>query len=276
MNIVKLEQPIEHNNGIYEVIKDFSIKEEKLVLWDFDSIFYLVLYPGKDEFGVNLPEYTEDDLELLQAKLTELTLKILNKVEEYFIISSLHIFCKGENNFRKQLYPEYKSNRKPQSDLLWKLIEYAVETHGVIQSHGFEAEDYVYTASNLINNQGIILFVDHDLREIPSLVYNFQKDYWEIIDEKTALYNKYAKLIISESGDNVNLCPGLGEKYVLANLNPDMSEQELEEAVYQAYIYAWSDKTKIKKKTIRTPNEPLAIQNLELAKQLLWLKNVKQ
>ena len=76
MNIVKLETPIEHNNGIYEVIKDFSIKEEKVLACDFDTLIYWTLI-DKDEFGVQ-KELTEKDLPDLEGKLTELVFKIFN------------------------------------------------------------------------------------------------------------------------------------------------------------------------------------------------------
>ena len=108
MNIVQKEPEI-HDDGIGNIIYDLNApKESKVVLWDADSVVHFVLYSGKDEItGERNPEYTEEDLEMLQGKLTEFVLKTLNSVEKYFNILALYIFIKGKNNFRKQLYPQY-------------------------------------------------------------------------------------------------------------------------------------------------------------------------
>ena len=89
MNIVQKSEPNfyeGHDNGISTVIDVNSPREKVVVLWDFDSIIHLTLYAGKDNFGNRNLEYTQHDLEYLKGKLTEMTLKILNNVEEYFYI----------------------------------------------------------------------------------------------------------------------------------------------------------------------------------------------
>ena len=59
------------DNKISEVIDTTLPKEDKVLLWDFDSMFYYCLHSGNDELGNKNPEYTIDDLDFLQGKLDD-------------------------------------------------------------------------------------------------------------------------------------------------------------------------------------------------------------
>lgn len=250
------------NNRINEIILDLNTpKEEIIVLWDYDSMIHFCLYSGKNELGEKNPEYTKNDLEFLKSKLTEMTSKILNKVEQYFEIASCYIFIKGNSNFRKEIYQEYKANRPSSNPLISELFKYAVETHQAIPADNCEAEDMVYRASKKINHQGLILYVDHDLLEIPSKFYNYRTNTFSKVTEKEATYNLYKKLCLSEPGDNVKTSPGIGEKYFKKNFHIDMTIEEYEEALKKAYLKSW-----------KNDNEK-AIEQLNLAKKLLMLRN---
>lgn len=252
----------EYDDGINSVISDLNAPREKIVvLWDFDSVVHLVLYSGKDEFGNRNLEYVENDLELLKGKLTEMTLKILNKVEKYFDIVSCYIFIKGNSNFRKELYPEYKANRPSPNPLIKELYKYAIEMHQAIPADNCEAEDMVYRVSKEINHEGLILFVDHDLLEIPSRFMNYKTGVFSKVSEKEATYSLYKKLCLSEPGDNVKTSPGIGEKYFQKNFHIDMTIEEYEEALFKAYLKAWKN------------NVEKATEQLTLAKKLLMLRD---
>ena len=254
----------ERDDGISAVISDLQApKENKVILWDFDSMLHHCLYSGKDELGNKNPEYTEADLEFLQGKLTEMTLKVLNNIEKYYNILSCYIFVKGDKTFRKELYPLYKANRPPANPLIAKLYEYAKVAHQVIESGEYEAEDMVYQVSKKIDNNGIIVYVDHDLLEIPSIFYNYQKDKWLKVDEETALWNEYHKYVTGEAGDNVNLCKGVGQKFFEKIFKKGMTIEEYEKGLYICFMKAYKD------------NEELALKNMELTKKLLGLKYAK-
>ena len=261
MSRLNIEDDV-YNDGISEIISNLNAPREKIVvLWDFDSVVHLVLYSGKDEFGNRNPEYMENDLELLKGKLTEMTLKTLNTVEKYFDIVSCYIFIKGNSNFRKELYPEYKANRPSTNPLIKELYKYAIEMHQAIPADNCEAEDMVYRVSKEINHEGLILFVDHDLLEIPSRFMNYKTGIFSKVSEKEATYNLYKKLCLSEPGDNVKTSPGIGEKYFQKNFHIDMTIEEYEEALFKAYLKAW--KNDVEKAT----------EQLTLAKKLLMLRD---
>jgi len=120
----------------------------------------------------------------------------------------------------------------------------------------------VYTLSKKIDNNGIILTNDHDTDEIPSIQYSYKTNKWRKITPEQARMSKIQKLIVSESGDNVNLVKGLGIKHFQKNYNSSMTDEEIEEQLMKSYTKVWKD-------------ENIAKEKLELAKKLLFLKEMK-
>jgi hypothetical protein len=205
-------------------------------------------------------------------------LKILNNIENYFIIKSLYIFIRGKDNFRKKLYPEYKFNRPKKDPLSVYLYDYMKEKYQAVESHGYEAEDYCATIAWKLGKDCIIAYVDHDLLEVGNnvILYNYQQDRFMQLSDKDALWEKYKKLNLSEPGDNVLLTPGYGIKSFERDFHIDMTIEEYEAQTLETFIWCWSDKLKVKGKKIqRFPNESLAKEKLELAKQIIWLQNVE-
>ena len=279
MNIIQKETiiPIEHDDGISKILKDFTIKEEKVVVFDADSVIYHVLYPGLDpETSLPNPLYTENDLEFLYGKLDEYMLKVLNNIENYFTIKALYVFIRGKNNFRKELYSLYKANRPPKDPLSVPLYQYMIDKYQAVESHGFEAEDYCATIAWKLGKDCIIAYVDHDLEEVSdAILYNYQKNRFIQLSEKEAIYNKYKKLNIGENGDFANFTPSYADKSFERDFHIDMTIEEYEAQTLETFIWCWSDKLKVKGKKIqRFPNESLAKEKLELANKIIWLQKV--
>ncbi len=253
------EEVVEHDNGVNNIIND--IGSEKVVVFDIDSLVYFTLYSGKDEFGNKNPEYTTNDLDYLKSKLAEMVMKHLNKIDEYFVTKSLFIFIRGKNNFRKDIYPEYKSNRPTPNPLNSYLYDYLKEEFQAIESHGCETDDMCYTIAKKLNFDCIILSSDKDLYQMPCIFYDYKKDYWCRISEKEAKFNLYRQLVIGDASDGVNLTQGLGKSYFNKNFNIDMTDEQYEENLLKAFIKVWKDET-------------IAKEKIELAKQLLTLKDM--
>lgn len=187
----------------------------------------------------------------------------------------MYIFIRGKKPvFRKELYPLYKANREKPSELVGKLYDYAKIAHQAIECDGYEAEDFVYSFSKKLEHNGLILYIDHDILEIPSLMMNYQSFEYKKISPELALYNKYKKLILSEPGDNVQLTKGLGLVYFEKNFHIDMSIEEYEKATYSAFLKAHRDVKIVGKKKVYTENPEKAKEMLELAKKLIWLKDI--
>ena len=125
---------------------------------------------------------------------------------------------KGTGNFRKDLSPDYKSQRpeldKEVKDKLNYLHKYAV-SKGAIQADGMEADDLVaiwaYEALDR-KEEYVICGIDKDLLQIPGHHYNYGKDTWQLINEEEALHNLYIQCLTGDATDNIPGLKGIGPK----------------------------------------------------------------
>lgn len=235
-----------HDDRIGTILKDLSVKEDKVVIADFDSLIHTAAYTGKDEYGVRNPEYTEDQYEIAQGVLDDAILGILSKIEQYFNISTLYIILKGKNNFRYKLFESYKSSRKntPQPMVIPHLIQYVVEKYDAIQANGCEADDYCFSISKAINHQGIILSPDKDLQQIPSIIYDYNKDIWKRSSEQEAKYFLALQLCMGDSGDCVPGIPKVGIKKAEKIVHLGMTDFQYIKAIYKAYQLYYKEQAK--------------------------------
>lgn len=200
MNIVLKEDYI-HDNKINNVIKDFSNKEKKVVIVDADYIPFLAGY-NKDEEEITLEDY--------YGRVDDTIFKLINSIEEYFEIDTLYLCVKGRNNFRKQIYSDYKKSRKEREEIVETLHTYLVEKHKAIEAPYGEADDLVFTMSETIEHNGIVVSPDKDLLQIPSVIYNPSKDIWFKIDDKTAMFNIALQSLMGDAADGINFFRGTG------------------------------------------------------------------
>lgn len=234
-------EEIIHDDGINQILTDFTEKPNKVVIVDYDYILHQSLYSGKnEETGERNPEYTEADLEFLYGKVTESTLKMLNSVEKYFNILNCYMFVKSKTKgFRKEIYPLYKSHRPAPNPLINKLYEYAKIAHQTIEADDtLEADDMISIVSNKIDNTGVIVSIDKDMKIIPSIIYNPNKNLWIKVSEKEALFNFYSQLVVGDSADKIPGAFRIGEAWVKKNIHIDMTIEEYETKVLEAYIKA--------------------------------------
>ena len=262
-----------HNDKFEEILPIVAKATPKTLVCDFDTLIYWTLVGYNEDKSKR--EFTIEDLPELQGKLSELVTGIFNKIESKFTLEKIYVFIRGNNNYRKSLYKEYKSNRPEKHFLTNHLYDWLKQTFEAIEVDGFEAEDACATWGWALKENCIIAYCDHDILEVSeTILYNYQKDIWLFNDVKEGLWQKYRKLVIGEAGDFANFTPQVGNKYFETNFNKDFTIEEYEKQAFEAYLYAWADKTKVKNKTIRTPNVEKATEMFKLGKEILWLRNV--
>lgn len=272
MSRLNMEQ--EFDNGINNIIDVNAPKESKVLVCDFDTLIYWTLVV-KDEFNVQ-KELTEADLPELEGKLNELVLKVFNSIEEYFNLEKIYVFIRGRGNYRKELYKAYKSNRPEKHPLTNALYSYLIKTFNAIPVDGFEAEDACATIAWRLGRDCIVAYCDHDLLELKDcILYNYRTNIFSIQSEQNALWEKYKKLNIGENGDFANLTPSYAIKKFEKDFNKDMTIEEYEKQSFETFLWCWSDKMKVKNKIQRTPNIEKATEMFNLAKEILWLKNIE-
>jgi DNA polymerase-1 len=122
------------------------------------------------------------------------------------------LFLTGANNWRKDILPSYKSNRKDtRKPLLLPFIrQFMVDNLGAIIVDTLEADDLLGIEATSTDDC-IIVSEDKDLKTIPAMVYNPQKDDEPVlIPEFTAAWNHMFQTLTGDSTDGYSGCPKVG------------------------------------------------------------------
>lgn len=122
------------------------------------------------------------------------------------------LFLTGANNWRKDILPSYKSNRKDtRKPLMLPFIrQFMVDNLGAIIVDTFEADDLLGIEATSTDDC-IIVSEDKDLKTIPAMVYNPQKDDAPVlIPEFTAAWNHMFQTLTGDSTDGYSGCPKVG------------------------------------------------------------------
>lgn len=143
-------------------------------------------------------------------------------------------FLTGANNFRKQIYPEYKANRTaPKPQFLQDCRDYALGSmNAELAPEGLEADDALGICQE--DEGTIICSLDKDLLMIPGRHFqwaisgkNWEKpDSFLYQDYTEGMRLFYEQCIKGDRSDNIKGIEGMGEakaKRALANLHDEES-----------------------------------------------------
>ena len=154
-----------------------------------------------------------------KREIRKLVTKAINNIKENVVTNEVYLAVKGEGNFRKDIFPDYKANRRELEPDLKEALNYAhefiVDHHGAIPADGMEADDYVAIWAHECMRDNIpytVVGIDKDLLQIPGWHYNFVKQTHQYIDEDTADYNLMLQCLIGDSSDNIAGLKGVGPK----------------------------------------------------------------
>ena len=187
------------------------------------------------------------------------------------------------DNFRHELYPEYKANRGPcPEDLVpqFDLVKEAASAFGVVQveAKGYEADDVIATLSRLALDEGMnvdIMSGDKDLwqlvtapnvfprlhmidpLQLDSISHDFVVEKWGVSSDKLGDLLALA----GDAADNIKGAPGIGPKIAAELINEFGSLSEL-----------LANTDKIKQKKRRESLEDHA-ENVKLFRQLVALED---
>lgn len=170
-----------------------------------------------------------DDLWTLHADLGQArdlfdlwvdTVKTDLKVKEVVLCLS------DKQNWRKDLYPEYKANRsRNRKPVVFRpLRDWIITRYKAKVVPDLEADDLLGINANKSTN--ILVSGDKDLRTVPGLHYNPDRADEGVvrITEDEGRYNHMMQALTGDAVDNFKGCPGVGPKAaqkVLADLSPD-------------------------------------------------------
>ena len=173
----------------------------------------------------------EDDAEdFVFARAEDLVDQILVNTEA----TEYRLFLTGKDNFRYTLYPEYKANRRDKEKPFWleSIRQYLKANFNAEVIDGQEADDALGIAQT---DDTIICSIDKDLLMIPGKHYNFVKDEFVTIEKDQAMRNFYMQCLTGDRSDNIKGIDGIGPKKAEKILVGCITEQELFDAVREAY-----------------------------------------
>lgn len=144
----------------------------------------------------------------------------------------VELWLSGKNNFRYDIYPEYKANRitakRPKYEQ--EVKKYLVDTWGAEWSEGCEADDMLGVRCTELGDESTIATIDKDLDMIPGHHYNFVKKERYYQTPEKAIYWFYYQCLVGDTADGIKGVPGIGP--VKAKRILDACDSE--EGLYQA------------------------------------------
>jgi len=202
-----------------------------------------------------------EDLFTLHTNLKEAKDIFLSQVEQIKADTGVKeaVFCLSDprHNFRKDVYPDYKSGRKKtRKPLGYKaLVQWVEDNNHTISKPSLEADDCLGIISTKPKNKGkcIVVSSDKDLMTVPGQLYRPNTKELLTISEDEAVRHFLTQCLTGDVTDSYKGVPGIGPKKAEALLGPRPHWG----AVEQAYIKAGMTKDD-------------AIQQARLARILHW------
>lgn len=122
-------------------------------------------------------------------------------------------------NFRKEINPDYKGNRKGERPEFFKeLKEYALTKFNLIEP--LEADDCVNICKNKMTGS-FIVSNDKDLLNLEGRHYNPQKQEWKETTKEEADEYFWTSMIAGDTADNIKGIPGKGIKFAQNLIHED-------------------------------------------------------
>ena len=196
----------------------------RTVIIDGDVIVYKVAEAVADSFEVS----TEEDDEYIyrnigyanKAKAAEVTEKMLDRICKDTHSTEVVICLSDRNgNFRKELNPSYKGNRKSVKPILNDYLRGYLQDSGykVYVKDNLEADDTIgiLATSKVIKGDKVIWSLDKDFKTIPC---KFRREFpngtheSKVITEQEADWWFMYQTLIGDKVDGYEGCKGVGDK----------------------------------------------------------------
>ncbi len=172
-----------------------------LALVDADSIYFRVAYKTKKKNEIR------KNIDIMMKEIEG----------QCFMPDEMKVAVKGIGNFRKDIYPDYKVNRKAlEPDMKEALTyghNYMIEKWNAVQADGMEADDLVSIwAYEARENEDayVVVGIDKDLKQIPGNHYNFVKKEHVFIDDDEAYMLLMIQALTGDTSDNIPGIKGVG------------------------------------------------------------------
>ena len=147
-------------------------------------------------------------------------------------------YLTGRNNFRKEINPDYKANRKDTVPPQWlqSCRQFLVQEWNAIVSDGCEADDLLGINQT---DDSIIASLDKDLLMIPGNHYNWLHGEFSTTQIEDGIKHFYTQMLNGDKSDNIYGFDGVARakvpKFILKIMEPLETEQEMIDVVFAKY-----------------------------------------
>lgn len=172
-------------------------------------------------------EACRDDIDALMRRILEDT-----DSDDYLAVLT------GSNNFRYEIYPEYKANRreKVKPTYLEDSRAHLVTEWGAIVTDGYEADDRLgIEQSQEPFGTTVICSIDKDLKQVPGYHYNWRKLQSELVSPLDGWKSFYRSLLTGDTTDNIRGVGGIGAVKSARAVNDLTSEFDMYEVCKHLY-----------------------------------------
>jgi DNA polymerase-1 len=161
---------------------------------------------------------------------------ILHDIAQTLGPATQELWLSGSNNFRYDIFPEYKANRITAKRPRWEkeVREHLVKNWGAQLSVG-EADDMLGIRQTELAGDSLIATIDKDLDMIPGWHYNFVKKEKYFVTPEQAIRFFYYQCLVGDTADGVKGVPGIGPKKAEAILSSCNTEEEYYNAVVSCF-----------------------------------------
>ena len=207
-------------------------------LIDADSIPYVVCYNKIGE-----PEKTLED-----------AIKQANSYLQGLIngsgINEFHLFFTTGRNFRYDVYPEYKANRKfnEKPPFFNEVRDYLIKEYDGIHGYNLEADDLLVIYKNMYiakQNMYVVISADKDITNLFGCNYDIKNDVINLVTQDYADRYFWKSMITGDTADNIKALPGKGPAFaekLFLNIDDIKSYRNL---VLQEYINKFGEEVGI-------------------------------
>ena len=138
----------------------------------------------------------------------------IKQIQENLKADKFIIALTDKKNFRKDILPSYKDNRKQKRKpmVLPSLREYCIKKYKAVTMDGLEADDVLgILATEPSNEERIIVSIDKDLYQIPGKISKDGRTFEEV-SEAEANYWHMMQTLCGDPVDGYSGCPKVGVK----------------------------------------------------------------
>lgn len=175
-------------------------------LIDADFIPYIVCYNKVGEPEKTLEEAISSANSYLQG--------LINSTN----IDEFHLYFTIGKNFRYNIYPEYKTNRKnnEKPPFFNEVRDYLIKEYNGIHGYNLEADDVLNIYKNkYIKEQVsyIVISTDKDINNLVGLNYDIKNNVARLVDEEHADRYFWKSMITGDTADHIKALPGKGPAF---------------------------------------------------------------